>query len=232
LDDIHNFTNIGISVQSSGGTYKITDNITRLTIPAVNEPSEKSDITKIKDAVSEKLKTVNHKYLSLIDLAFDSRADRDFEIQTIALLVNEIGFEGCHLGGSRRPDGIIYKDTQGIIIDNKAYSEGFTLPIGEQDKMRRYIEENQERDAAITPNRWWLNFPLDVSVFSFLFISSFFSTDISTKLNQLSLRTKAQGGAINVQNLLLLAEEIKSGRKTHVDFFTILKRNCEIILPY
>ena len=232
LDDIHNFTNIGISVQSSRNAYKITDAITQLTIPAIDEQSEKADITKIKDAIRDKLKTVNHKYLSLIDLAFNSRADRDFEIQTIALLINEIGFDGCHLGGPRRPDGIIYKDTQGVIIDNKAYSEGFTLPIGEQDKMMRYIEDNQKRNAAITPNSWWLNFPLTVSGFSFLFVSSVFAADVSTKLNQLSLRTKTPGGAINAQNLLLLAEEIKSGRKAHVDCFTILKRNCEIIPPY
>jgi hypothetical protein len=232
LDDIHNFANIGLSVQSSGDTYKITDDITQLTIPAIDKQSEKSDITKIKDSIRDKLKAVNHKYLSLIDIAYNSKADRDFEIQTIALLVNEIGFEGCHLGGSRRPDGIFYKDTQGVIIDNKAYSEGFTLPIGEQDKMLRYIEDNQKRDAVITPNRWWLNFSDNVSVFSFLFVSSFFSTDVSTKLNQLSLRAKIQGGAINASNLLLLAEEIKSGRKTYVDCFTILKRNCEITPPY
>jgi hypothetical protein len=98
--------------------------------------------------------------------------------------------------------------------------------------MRRYLEDNQERSVVITPNRWWLNFPLNVSVFSFLFISSFFSTDISAKLNQLSLRTETQGAAINAQNLLLLAEEIKSGRKTHLDCFAILKRNCEVIPPY
>jgi hypothetical protein len=232
LDDIHNFTNIGLSVQYSGDTYKITNDIAQLTIPAIDEQSEKSDITKIKDSIRDKLKAVNHKYLSLIDLAFNSKADRDFEIQTIALLVNEIGFEGYHLGGSRRPDGIIYKDTQGVIIDNKAYSGGFTLPIGEQDKMLRYIEDNQKRDAVITPNCWWLNFPPNVSVFVFLFVSSFFSTDVSAKLNQLSLRAKTQGGAINAQSLLLLAEEIKSGRKTHIDCFTILKRNCEIISPY
>jgi hypothetical protein len=183
LDDIHNFTNIGLSVQSSGNTYKITDAINFLTIPAIDKQSEKSNITIMKDSIRDKLKAVNHKYLSLIDLAFNNKTDRDFEIQTIALLVNEIGFDGCHLGGSRRPDGIIYKDTQGVIVDNKAYSEGFTLPIKEQDKMMRYIEDNQRRNAKITPNRWWLNFPLNVSAFSFLFVSSFFSTDVSAKIN-------------------------------------------------
>ncbi|MDR2177036.1 MAG: hypothetical protein LBP20_03215 [Treponema sp.] len=228
VDDIHNFTNIGLSVQSSGGAYKITDEIVQLDIPVIGERSEKSDITKIKDSIRDKLKKVDHKYLSLIDLGFNSNADRDFEIQTIALLVNEIGFEGCHLGGSRRPDGIIYKDANGVIIDNKAYSEGFTLPIGEQDKMLRYIEDNQKRNAAITPNRWWLNFPDTISAFSFLFVSSFFSTDISAKIHQLSLRAKTNGGAINAPNLLLLAEEIKSGRMTYNECFTMLEQNCEI----
>jgi hypothetical protein len=232
LDDIHNFTNIGLTVQSSGGMYKITDTIIELDIPTINEPPEKSDVTKIKDAVRDKLKTVNHKYLSLVDLSYNSKANRDFEIQTIALLVNEIGFDGCHLGGSRRPDGVIYKNTQGVIIDTKAYPKGFTLPIAEQDKMLRYIEDNQKREPAITPNSWWLNFADTVSVFSFLFVSSLFSTDISAKIIQLSLRTKIQGGAVNVPNLLLLAEEIKSGRISYDESFTLLKQNCEIMPPY
>jgi hypothetical protein len=232
LDDIHNFTNIGLSVKSSGGTYRITDAIIGLDIPVIVEQSEKSNITKIKDTIRDELKAVNHKYLSLVDLSYNSKTDRDFEIQTIALLVNEIGYDGCHLGGSRRPDGIIFKDSNGVIIDNKAYSEGFSLPIGEQDKMLRYIEDNQKRNDEITPNRWWLNFSESISAFSFLFVSSFFSTDVSAKLNQLSLRAKTQGGAINVPNLLLLAEEIKSGRISYEDSFYILKQNCEITPPY
>jgi hypothetical protein len=147
-------------------------------------------------------------------------------------LVNELGFEGCRLGGSRRPDGIIYKDSHGVIIDNKAYPKGFSLPIGEQDKMLRYIEDNQKRDAAITPNYWWLNFSKTVSAFSFLFVSSFFSTDISAKIHQLSLRAGTQGGAINAPNLLLLAEEIKQGHISYNDSFTLLKQNREITPPY
>jgi hypothetical protein len=231
LDDIHNFTNIGLTVQSSRGLYKIIDDIVGLNMPMTNKPSEKSNVTKIKDGIRDKLKTVSHTYLSLIDLSYNSKANRDFEIQTIALFVNELGFEGCHLGGKRRPDGIIYKDTQGVIIDTKAYSEGFTLPIGEQDKMLRYIEDNQKRDTAITSNSWWLNFSDNVSAFSFLFISSLFSTDISTKIIQLSLRAKTQGGAINIPHLLLLAEEIKSGRISCDDSFTLLKQNREIMPP-
>jgi hypothetical protein len=231
LDDIQNFTNIGLSVQQADNTYKITDDIIYLTIPAAAQ-SEKSDIATVKDKVRDGLKEVNHKYLSLIDLAYNSKANRDFEIQTIALLVNEVGFDGCHLGGPNRPDGIIYKDTQGVIIDNKAYIEGFTLPISEQDKTVRYIEDNTKRDEVITPNRWWLNFPTEVSAFSFLFVSSFFPKGIYEKTKQISLRTKTQVGAISIENLLLLAEEIKSGRKTYYDSFEILKRNCEIEPPY
>jgi hypothetical protein len=232
LDDIHNFTNIGLTVRSSGGMYKITDVIIELTIPVVNEASEKSDATKIKDAVRDKLKTVNHSYLSLVDLSYNSKANRDFEIQTIALFVNEIGFEGCHLGGPRRPDGVIYKNTQGVIVDTKAYSKCFTLPIAEQDKMARYIEDNQKREIALTPNAWWSNFSDNVSIFSFLFVSSLFSTDISAKIMQLSLRTNIQGGAITIPHLLLLAEEIKSGRMSYNDCFCALKQNREITPPY
>ena len=43
----------------------------------------------------------------------------------MSLFVDELEYQGLHLGGSRRPDGIFYKDTNGVIVDTKAYSSGY-----------------------------------------------------------------------------------------------------------
>ena len=42
-----------------------------------------------------------------------------------------------------------------MIIDNKAYGKGYSLPIKQADEMYRYLEENKERNEKINPNRWW-----------------------------------------------------------------------------
>ncbi|MDR1219099.1 MAG: hypothetical protein LBK73_05750 [Treponema sp.] len=61
----------------------------------------------------------------------------------------------------------------------------------------------------------------DVVIFLFLFVSSLFSTDISAKIIQLSLRAKTKCGAINVPNLPPLAEGIKSRRMSYDDSLTL-----------
>ncbi|GHV82809.1 hypothetical protein AGMMS50212_01490 [Spirochaetia bacterium] len=228
IDDIESMKNIGLNVIASSGKYNISDTITHLSIPALENKKGKSEITEIKDELREKLKYIDHKYLNLIDLSYDSNANRDFEIQTIALLTNELDFKGMRLGYSRRPDGIIYYDVNGTIIDTKAYSQGYNLPIGQQDEMQRYIEENQKRDAAINQNEWWLKFPGNVKSFTFLFVSSSFIQNIGDKIKNLSIRTKINGAVINSANLLLLAENIKAGETTYRDCFKLFGSNKEI----
>ena len=82
-----------------------------------------------------------------MDLAYDSKQNRLFEMKVIELLTEECGFQGLHLGGSRRPDGVLYTagltDNYGIILDTKAYSSGYSLPIAQADEMERYVRENQ-----------------------------------------------------------------------------------------
>ncbi len=70
--------------------------------------SEKTHILELKDRLREELKYIDHRYLGLIDLAYDGNASRDFEIQTIDLLTNELDFKGMRLGESRKPDGVIF----------------------------------------------------------------------------------------------------------------------------
>lgn len=216
-DELKVIEAMGLSLKHSRNGYVIDDNIIKLEIPRTK--ISKTNVLKLKDKVRNKLKYVDHRYLALIDLAYDGTANRDFEIQTIDLLINELKFKGVRLGESRKPDGIISYDINGVIIDNKAYSTGYNLPINQADEMIRYIEENQTRDKKINPNKWWESFDDEVKDFNYLFVSSFFKGNFKNNLNHIANRTGVNGGAIDVENLLYLAEELKSGRLSYIDSF-------------
>ena len=231
-DDIQGLINIGINVNKNRDKFKIMDNIVGLNIPNSMKSTDatKSDLSLLKDDIRKKLSHINHKYLILIDLGFDRNADRDYELQTADLLTSELAFKGARLGDSRKPDVCVYHDKNGLIIDNKAYSKGYSLPINQADEMFRYIEENQKRDKSINPNEWWNIFDDAVIKFNFAFISGEFTGGFKDRLENISRRSHTNGAAINSVNLLLLAEEIKSGRLTYGDAFNKFECNDEIKL--
>ncbi len=231
-DDIQGLINIGININKGNEKFKIMDNIIGLEIPvSVNsESASKSDISVMKDTIRKRLNYINHKYLVLIDLGFDGKSDRDYELQTADLLTNELDFKGARLGDTRKPDVCIYHDKNGLIIDNKAYGKGYSLPIKQADEMLRYIEENQKRDKALNSNEWWKIFDDSVSKFNFAFVSGEFTGGFKDRLENISRRSLVNGAAINSVNLLLLAEEIKSERLSYGDAFAKFECNDEVIV--
>ena len=229
-DDIQGLINIGINISVKNNKYKIMDKIIGLDIPnsVKSEVSSKSEISVIKDDIRKRLNHINHKYLILIDLGFDGKANRDYEFQTADLLTSELSFKGARLGDTRKPDVCVYYGTNGLIIDNKAYEKGYSLPIKQADEMYRYIDENQKRDKALNPNEWWTIFDGAVNKFNFAFVSGEFTGGFKDKLENISKRSSVNGAAINSVNLLLLAEEIKSGRLTYAEAFDKFECNDEI----
>lgn len=229
-DDLKGFEHIGLEVKNIENKYKIMDDIVGLEIPVVEDREEfgKSAISELKDTIRERLKEIPHKYLVLIDLSFDGKSNRDFEIQTIELLTNELEFEGIRLGESRKPDGIIYQNKNGIIIDNKAYSRGYSLPMPQADEMIRYLDENKTRDKTQNPNEWWKHFDSGVVDFNYAFVSSQFTSGFKDRLEYIASRTSVNGGAINSANLLLFAEELKTKRLSYEDAFKLFDKNDEV----
>lgn len=232
LDDIKSFENIGLTIVERHGEFKITDEIVGLQIPdeIKNKDIAKSDFTIIKDNIRKRLQYINHKYLVLIDLGFDSDANRDYEIQTAELLTVELEFKGARLGDTRKPDVCVYYGENGLIIDNKAYSKGYSLPMNQADEMVRYIEENKTRQATINPNQWWKIFDESVNKFNFAFISGEFTGGFVDRLININQRTGLSGAVINSINLLMLAEEIKSGRLGYSECFEYFTKNEEIVI--
>ena len=229
-DDLTNFINIGLHIDIKDSGYLLSDKICCLELPDnTSVITQRADISIIKDTLRAKLHNVNHRYLDLLDLSYSSNSDRDFEIETMSLLIDELGFRGLHLGGGRRPDGIFYKNTNGVIVDTKAYSNGYNLPIKQADEMIRYIEENKSR-GNINPNMWWKHFGDDVSSFSYLFISSEFRGHYKDNIQYIKNRTNYDGGVITSKNLLLFAEELLNGSLSYIDSFELLKCNDEVLM--
>lgn len=222
-DDIEGLKSIGLNIEYVNGKYNLNDEINDFIIPIIAN-SEKSEFTLEKDALREKLDVLSHEYLSLIDLAFDSAQNRLFEMKTIELLTKECNYKGLHLGGSRKPDGIIYTENEtqnyGVIIDTKAYSSGYNLPTSQVDEMVRYVEENNSRDPARNNNEWWKEFNENINMFYFSFISGKFVGNVEERLQRITIFTNVYGNAMTVATLLYMANEIKANRMNHVDVAT------------
>ena len=233
LDDIKGLQNIGINIIDKGNRFLFDDMINDFIIP-LPQSLAKSDLAEIKEEVREKLFNLSHEYLALIDLAYDSKQNRLFEIKTLDLLIEECNYQGLHLGGSRKPDGIIYtcenKCKYGVIIDTKAYSKGYNLPISQADEMERYIGENQTRNEKVNSNKWWDNFTDDINEFYFMFVSGHFIGKFKDQIERISRNKSVNGVALAVTNLILLAEAYKSGKFTHETIKSEVFNNSEFIL--
>lgn len=230
-DDVKGLVNIGLNVSKNGNMYNIKDTIIDLDIPnKTKNVIEKSNLSALKDEIRKQLIHVDHKYLVLIDLGFDGNADRDYEIETADLLTSELDFKGGRLGDTRKPDVCVYHDKNGLIIDNKAYGKGYSLPIKQADEMARYLEENQKRSKTLNPNEWWKVFDDNVTEFIFAFVSGAFTGGFKDRIQNIYQRSNVKGAAINSVNLLLLAEEIKLGRLGYREAVERFNCNDEIII--
>lgn len=231
-DDIKGLQNIGINIHEKENKILYDDVINDFTIP-LPQSFTKSDLVITKELLRTKMSKLSHEYLALIDLAYDSKQNRLFEMKTLELLIEECGYRGLHLGGSRKPDGIIYTNKKkckyGVIIDTKAYSKGYNLPILQADEMERYIGENQTRNEKVNPNRWWENFDKNIEEFYFMFVSGHFIGNFKSQLERISRNKGINGTALAVKNLLLCVEAYKEGNLSHEQIRNVMFKNDEFI---
>jgi hypothetical protein len=224
-DDLKGLVNIGLRVRRTRDTFRLMDEITGLSIPQKAVQTGKDEAADLKDRLRRELTHVDHKYLLLLELGFDGKADRDYEIQTAELLTTELGLMGGRLGDTRKPDVCVYHGDWGLILDNKAYAGGYSLPIKQADEMARYLEENAVRDVRLNPNRWWEIFGAGVKRFHFAFVSGKFTGGFKDRLENLSRRSKLTGAAVSSEALLRIAEEVLSGRMSYEQMFELFGGN-------
>ena len=91
-DELNVISAMGLNVKITNRGFIIDDEIIKLELPRTK--ISKTNVLELKDSIREKLDYIDHRYLALVDLAYDSTANRDFEIQTIDLLINELDFKG------------------------------------------------------------------------------------------------------------------------------------------
>lgn len=213
LEDIKGLNYFGLQIELNKEKKKATliDKVNDFSIPEIEVTKE------LKDEQSEKRKakflketTLPMKYIELLDIAYDGKRNRDFEIVTMELFREVYKLKSKLLGGGRKPDGLVYTDNFGIIIDTKAYGEGYSKSINQADEMIRYIEDNKRRNTKRNPIKWWESFPSSISQnnFYFLWVSSKFVGRFQEQLDYTSNETQTKGGAINVEQLLIGADLI------------------------
>ena len=226
LDDLAGLENIGLQLErNASGAYRLLDTVQGLVVPRFTvEDTQRGDVQQIKDEVRNRLTHIPHERLVLIDLSFDSAQNRLFEQETMSLLL-ECGFQVAPLvGGANRPDGVAYTQNlptnYGLIVDSKAYSNGFDCGANQRREMQNYIQENIARPAPHQTS-WWQDFPTMLtppSDFRFLFVSSRFVRDFQQQFRRLSaITSQTRGAGITAANLLLYAEALKCGRATLSD---------------
>ncbi|HEK9315793.1 TPA: restriction endonuclease, partial [Streptococcus equi subsp. equi] len=190
----------------------------------------------LKDEQAEKrkakfLKETNlpMKYIELLDIAYDGKRNRDFEIVTMELFRNVYRLHSKLLGGGRKPDGLLYQDRFGVIVDTKAYGKGYSKSINQADEMIRYIEDNKRRDENRNPIKWWEAFPdtIPQEEFYFMWVSSKFIGKFQEQLDYTSNETQIKGAALNVEQLLLGADLVLKGQ-LHISDLPSYFQNKEI----
>lgn len=205
-NDIEGLNNIGIRIELNDTSVRLLDKINNFEIPKVNVnlTNKEQNNLKLKEFfISET--NIPNKYITLLDLAYDGKANRDFEIITSELFREVYKLNTKHLGGKRKPDILIWSKEFGIIVDTKAYKKGYKKNISEEDKMVRYIDENIKRNKNDNPNEWWESFDKNITVdkYFYLWISSEFIGKFEEQLKSTAIRTNTNGASLNVYQLLM-----------------------------
>lgn len=197
---------------------------------AITESQEDAQLEKRKQLLREELCNIDSKHIELIELAYDYRQNRLFESKIIDVINDtQSAFSGKWLGGSRKPDGVLWNDMffvdgncLGVILDAKAYSKGYGLDIKQADQMYRYIEECLQRDKTQNPNEWWNEYPfysrthssgIKNTTFSFLFVTSEVTGNGFKNAQTLAARAKVNGRIVDAETFLRALSHIRRYEK-------------------
>ena len=235
-NDITNFERIGLKIiKNRNDKYKLTDEIVNLVIPPIPTPElVPSYITKTKFILSQRINYVSHSFFDLIDFGFDGSKNRLYEFRIVELLnlINDLN--AIHLSGGNRPEIVAYcpklNPLNGIIMDSKAYKNGFSIPAQERDKMIRYISEYNQKDINLNNTRWWENFKspdYPMNPIKYSFVSGRFIGHFKRQIQYILRQTDVNGGAITSEKLLEKVDSILNPNNEYSlgDFFEDLGCN-------
>ena len=238
LNDLKGLINIGINIQEVNDKYYFNDDIILPSILNRQVVKHKDIIQDRHDKILSLVSDPIKKFSQLILLAHEGKNNKLFESKVMDLLLKTAQFEGKYLGGASRPDGIIifpYQNNQGevkrlgVLLDQKAYENGYNVPIGQSDAMSRYIEEYQRKDPLLNKNLWWQEFKCDE--IAFCFISGEFNGSFNNKIQRISHGRGVNGAVITIDNLLLLCDKKINNHLSATEMALLFQSGKEIILP-
>ncbi|HBC30643.1 MAG TPA: restriction endonuclease [Clostridiales bacterium] len=220
IDDAIGLNRLGIEIINDKGKLKLKEELYDFTIPVkIDDEFKSSEADKIKTFLRPVLKHIDHHYLQAVDIAFkkntSNQENTQFEILSTDLFTKEMGFHGRHLGGANKPDGFVYDQTDGWIIDSKAYSQGFAFTAHNTDAMSRYIRQYRTRNDKST---WWKDLPDNLPNTQFIYISSYFTGKYRQQLADYEHSNQMRGSLMEIAKLLMLAEKVKAGILNYNDF--------------
>jgi hypothetical protein len=219
---------IGIRVEESGNVWRLASPLS-LDVPEVIETFAANTEYEEVELLRELLIKTPEKYLALIGLSVSGRASgksQEFEVLLMDYLVNALGLPGRWLGGSYKPDGVVHVDGKGVVVDAKAYSQGYPLLLPDQGRMVRYVQD--WRDRYIETGRtvaWWHQFPESIDCYTYSFVSGSFKPSAAAGLADISGRLGGiKGTTLRVRDLLetgerLLAEETSLAERIDALFY-------------
>lgn len=219
-DDAIGLNRIGIEIEIAGDHLNLKESLYDFTIPVKkNHTFKSSKADQLKEKLLPVLHNLDHSYLQAIDIAYkkdtSKQENTQLEILSTNLFTKEMGYKGLHLGGGNEPDGFAYDNTDGWIIDSKAYHEGFRLILSHTDAMGRYIKQYRDRSDS---SSWWKNLPINLLDTHFIYVSTYFVGNYESQLRDFEERNKINGSLMEICKLILLAERYKAGKLSHAKF--------------
>lgn len=236
--DIRGLINCGIRIEHTNdySTLVLRDLLNHVDIPDINITEELKDkaLTDEKNAVLE-CTNLDDKYYALLDYAQEGTLrSLDFEELTAQLFKNVYGLQAHHLGGANRPDAIAYNHNFGLILDTKAYANGYRINIGQRDEMLRYVVDNQRRDTERNDTNWWERFEytdIPHNQYYFIWVSGKFVGNFAGPIAYISHETGSTGGVLAVKEMLIGGDLIQRGELS-VDEIPSRINNREIIFSH
>lgn len=155
-----------------------------------------------------------------VQLAFQSREHAtQFEVATTSIFRDVFGFQAQHVGPiPRRPDIVIasLEAHYGALLDSKAYKTGYSATIGQQNRMRDYIDDFP--DYALS----------DAPLAFFAYVVSGTKSTLRAQIQDIARQNGVPGAAITAAQLAAMVERHSTTKYTHEQIRQILSVNREV----
>lgn len=202
--DIESLKKVGLDIVVNDNIYQLRNKINGLDIPKAIELGTLNEVEKTKNRLRNELEFINYDLLNIIDYSYSKKSSRIFEIY-IAKVFEVVYEKVLLMGGPSKPDVVASDSETTYIVDAKASKDGFSLPISEQDKMVRYINEYINKTGT------WIGEVIEKEMYKtkkftkFRFVSSSFHKNINSKLDSIESRVGISGDALSAVDLLISA---------------------------